>query len=392
MADKTIGMLENVPSLHDESLLPVEQSGELMNLSGKQIREFVSPYADSAHHSAMVATVCESSAREAWTGVQNAIKNIPAGSTPIIDDLTTGGASMALSAEMGKVLGQRPNPNLLANWYFPDPINQRGKTSYGGAANTYTVDRWRVTNANTTVAVDSDGITITGAPGATPYLQQLLESPSQYLGCQVTLSVLTKDGTLYKATSTLPKAFPSAATLYCGVNDVCDVLMTSTTLSVRLKAAAGGSIGVVAVKLETGSASTLAHVTDNGALVLNKIPDKGMEIMRCIQSTADSSDDYANKVVLHTGNKPTGSYTGNGSAATREIATGGLNSHALLIRNGTNGRSVIVMYAGAIALHSDGTVVGYPYGTAQYNNNILALATTDADFNANGITYTYQVL
>ena len=241
----------------------------------------------------------------------------------------------------------------------------------------------------------------------------------------------------------------------------------------------------MAVKLELGTVQTLAHQDDTGAWVLNEIPDKSEELLKCCMSTADSSDTYANNKktastvgavaldgsntmtgnlnieksmpvlkmhntsndrhawiiqsdsdhsitisnrvddnnrsqllinpetvsldqalrlyravdgkgvsynILHTGNKPIGSYTGNGSAAARTVEAGGLNSNALLIRNVTNGRSVIVMYAGAVALHSDGTVVGYPYGTAQYNNNILTLATADADFNANGITYTYQVL
>lgn len=44
----------------------------------------------------------------------------------IVNDFTTGGAKNVLSAEMGKTLAQRPNPNLLDNWYFADPIDQRG--------------------------------------------------------------------------------------------------------------------------------------------------------------------------------------------------------------------------------------------------------------------------
>lgn len=46
MADKTVGMLENVPALHDESLIPVEQSGELMNATGRQFREFAEQAAE----------------------------------------------------------------------------------------------------------------------------------------------------------------------------------------------------------------------------------------------------------------------------------------------------------------------------------------------------------
>ena len=109
MADKTVGMLANVPALDDTSLLPVEQGGELMNLSGKQIREFVSPYADSAAINAEKAVNANTFAQSALTGINNAIKKIPSGSTPIVNDLTTGGSTMALSAEMGKKLGGRTN-------------------------------------------------------------------------------------------------------------------------------------------------------------------------------------------------------------------------------------------------------------------------------------------
>ena len=43
-------------------------------------------------------------AQAAERGVKDALANIPEGETPIINDLTTGGARMALSAEMGKKL------------------------------------------------------------------------------------------------------------------------------------------------------------------------------------------------------------------------------------------------------------------------------------------------
>lgn len=234
--------------------------------------------AAEATASAKTATGAQTAAQSALTGVQNALNNLPAGDTLIVNDLTTGGTAAALSAEQGKVLGRRPNPNLLDNWYFVDPINQRGQTEYTGGG--YTLDRWRATNANTTVAVDGDGVTITGN-GATPYLQQPLEFPAQYLGCQITLSVLTKGGALHTATSTLPKTFPTANTLYCNVADVCDVLVTATTLSARLKAASGGSIDVVAAKLELGSVQTLAHQDASGNWVLNETLNKQQELAKC---------------------------------------------------------------------------------------------------------------
>lgn len=73
--------------------------------------------AESADNAERFAVASQESAAEA-TGraealktylddVQNALDNLPNGSTLIINDLTTGGANAALSAEMGKELGKR---------------------------------------------------------------------------------------------------------------------------------------------------------------------------------------------------------------------------------------------------------------------------------------------
>ena len=52
-----------------------------------------------------------------------------------------------------------PNPNLLDNSDFTNPVNQRGSTSYSGGG-TYCIDRWDIAST-ATVAVVSDGIKIT---------------------------------------------------------------------------------------------------------------------------------------------------------------------------------------------------------------------------------------
>lgn len=171
------------------------------------------------------------------------------------------------------------NPNLLDNWFFANPVNQRGASEY--AATGYTIDRWRATNANTTVTVTDSGITITGASGAVPYLQQVIETPKRLLGRTVTLSALMKSGTLYTATGNVPSILPTANTLYCAVTNVFDVLATSSTLSVRLKTSTGGSNDFVAVKLELGQKQTLAHQAVDGNWMLNEIPNFGTELLKC---------------------------------------------------------------------------------------------------------------
>lgn len=46
-----------------------------------------------------------------------------------LEAATVQGALDALNAVKVDV-GRVSNPNLLDNWYFPDPINQRGQTEY----------------------------------------------------------------------------------------------------------------------------------------------------------------------------------------------------------------------------------------------------------------------
>lgn len=59
---------------------------------------------DRALVAAMNAECNAERAEKAAIGVQNAVENIPEGSTPLVNDLTTGGVNMALSAEQGKAL------------------------------------------------------------------------------------------------------------------------------------------------------------------------------------------------------------------------------------------------------------------------------------------------
>lgn len=59
-----------------------------------------------------------------------------------------------------------PAHNLLDNSNFVDPVNQRGKTSYGAGG--YTIDRWYFYNPNGdgTVTINNGYISLTGGSGA----------------------------------------------------------------------------------------------------------------------------------------------------------------------------------------------------------------------------------
>lgn len=100
-------------------------------------------------------------------------------------------------------------------------------------------------------------------------------------------------------------------------------------------------------------------------------------------------DGTTQRELLHTGNKPTGTYTGNGSATERTINTGGIGN-AVLIYAGNNLFS-IVSTNGAISLGNT-TIVGYLNTEVKFVNGVLTIASTSSAFNLSNITYYYQVL
>lgn len=104
--------------------------------------------------------------------------------------------------------------------------------------------------------------------------------------------------------------------------------------------------------------------------------------------TADKTKAYD---LLHTGNKPTGTYTGNGSATERTVATGGTGK-VLFVYN-SNGFA-FVSAVGAMVFYRDGTSPRYFDSSATYWTEIagLHLLTTDKMLNGNGVSTVYQVL
>ena len=95
------------------------------------------------------------------------------------------------------------NPNLLDNWYFGNPVNQRGQTSYAEMG--YTVDRWKNSSGNTSVLVTDSGLTMVGG---TAYLTQKVEDSllSELDGKIITMSSLWTDNVLQTFTWVLNKS------------------------------------------------------------------------------------------------------------------------------------------------------------------------------------------
>ena len=200
--------------------------------------------------------------------------------------LLTPGDNISISGNTIATKAFPCNPNLLDNWYFGKPVNQRGQTSY--ASGGYTVDRWK----------EGDGVTTTVANGALdisystpgwnlvePLDNILVPGVTYTLSCIYKASVnpirlvvawgnsqffyneaspISDDWALAQITGTIP----------------ADATMSFNQVIVQSIGSSAGNFSLKAIKLELGSQQTLAHQED-GVWELNEIPDYGEQLRRC---------------------------------------------------------------------------------------------------------------
>jgi hypothetical protein len=228
-------------------------------------------------------------------------------SNPAMDGTASPGSSGAWAkgdhvhpTDTSRVPNYGKGQNLLRNWYFVGggtgrgvfPVNQRGKTSYSG--DTSIIDGWTA-DSNTSITFGSSGMTVALLSGSSTNIYQRCGTAP--LGKALTLSVLTSTG-LATISGTMPSTLPSNNQTVLTVGASTDgyrfrlYLQPAGTMYVEFRAYS--SQVWVAAQLELGSEQTLAH-QENGAWVLNDVPDYEYELYRCITSTADSTDTYANK-------------------------------------------------------------------------------------------------
>ena len=175
---------------------------------------------------------------------------------------------------------QHSNPNLLDNWYFADPINQRGMAEYTRTG--YCIDRWNATVTGTVVTLVDNKLRLTAPADKNVYLLQYFErplSPGEY-----TLSALAPEvkGTGYIQFVYADGTYGPAAKITESGLIVVAAVATKEVGRVVLQTNAGGSIIFEAAKLEPGLTQTLAHQDGDGNWVLNDPPpNRALELAKC---------------------------------------------------------------------------------------------------------------
>lgn len=166
--------------------------------------------------------------------------------------------------------------NILDNWYFLNPVNQRGQSTYSVAG--YTIDRWRLSRVDMTANVLSSGLQVSTPSGYDGKIIQRFES-GVYRGLSLTASVLFSDGTLLTGSATSPTADDISVPFTSGYPEI-----TFSTASgydaLEIKFKNNTSKTMVAAKLEIGSSQTLCF-DDNGTWKLTEIPNYQDQVTRC---------------------------------------------------------------------------------------------------------------
>ena len=174
------------------------------------------------------------------------------------------------------------NPNLLDNWYFLDPINQRGQTEYTEAG--YTIDRWlkNFGSSESAVLLTPNGLKMNCSTEMNRIvLIQKIEAALP-ASLKYTISVLVTD---VSGVWKIGGAFPDSPLLQIGLNTMTFTAASPVSGLYFWKSSpnADDYLEVSAIKLELGPIQTLAH-KEGGRWVLNDPPpNKVLAIAKCMR-------------------------------------------------------------------------------------------------------------
>lgn len=185
--------------------------------------------------------------------------------------------------------------NLLDNWYFLNPINQRGQTTYSSGY--FGIDRWKRATSAVQCSVVANGYKVEQmTSGTAARICQEVENAAQYGGNTVTFSALiseksaiaTKIFYYYEVGGTGYYEGGAAATAAGLISSTLALPAGITVLRLFIDGSdtrEGDSVGdyttFAAVKLELGDTQTLAREV-NGSWVLNDPPPNfAEELAKC---------------------------------------------------------------------------------------------------------------
>lgn len=170
-------------------------------------------------------------------------------------------------------LKYRSNPNLLDNWYFGRPVNQRGQTEYTAVG--YTVDRWKL-DIGEAVTLE-DGCICLKKSGT--YWGEYFDDFNQFIGMTLTGSVLLSDGTLRTGSFVYNGSVNQGQTFFSSELGFYVQALSDSSTQCEINSNVD-NVKIKAAKLELGDTQTLAH-KENGVWVLNEIPDFEEQLRRC---------------------------------------------------------------------------------------------------------------
>lgn len=230
-------------------------------------------------------------------------------------------------------------PNLLDNWYFGRPVDQRGwyivpkgvnyykvdgfvpqgpipETvkvdhidyagsaifNYGGATcyvpkdggyvrgyipawNGYSIDRWSVeSDSEIVITLVNGGIRVKNTSTVARQFKQILPGDLNLAGRMITISALVGDviGTVNYVLTQVNDPYKNSAA--CSISKDGLVSSSGSALTGQQKIVfgldPGAEITILAAKLELGSAQTLAH-REGDKWVINEVPNYGEQLRRC---------------------------------------------------------------------------------------------------------------
>lgn len=103
------------------------------------------------------------------------------------------------------------------------------------------------------------------------------------------------------------------------------------------------------------------------------------------------NDTKGRKTVLHTGNKPSGSYTGNGDATERKINIGGIGGIVYLY-NRDRGTGILAYSNGFLVFNSTSSVIHLSSSHGEFWEGTLKITSSNELINGNGCAIVYWLL